>query len=450
MSVTRTSSESGSTGGSGCEPRTEEANTAMSLGRPTVARSELARAISQYAGRVHARLGRQHHLVSPLGAWVLVSLCSSLAGESRQPELGDILGIAPGPAASYASELIGEPHPAVGAAAALWARAALVTEALKLWQRDWPPALELGDLPTQRQLDAWADDHTFGLIKRFPLDIGPSTAFVMATALATKVSWVAPFELVDARALGPSSPWADRLHRVLHTPRGSPAGHQAPDWRHEQFLALTERAGTVAVHVAASREGLSVMSVIAEPDVDPAGVIASAYDMAWREASQPGSVERLSLFELPLGQGPLCEITEAKVQTSASGGREERYSSALPAWSAQTEVDLGGESLGFAGAASDIASALGLHDYRYEAKQSAFARYSRTGFEAAAVTGLAVALASYTGQPGTRRTATLQFGHPFAAVAFVSGGRGQLERYPTWAGLPVFSAWVATPEDAVE
>ncbi len=69
MSVTRTSSESGSTGGSGCEPCTEEANTAMSLGRPTVARSELARAISQYAGRVHARLGRQHHLVSPLGAW---------------------------------------------------------------------------------------------------------------------------------------------------------------------------------------------------------------------------------------------------------------------------------------------------------------------------------------------------------------------------------------------
>lgn len=206
----------------------------------------------------------------------------------------------------------------------------------------------------------------------------------------------------------------------------------------------------VAVHIAASREGLSVISVMAEPDIPPVDVIASAYDIAWREASQSRSVERLSLFELPLGQGPLCEITEQRVQTSAPDGREERYSSVLPAWSAQTELDLAGEALGFAGAAGDIATALGLHEYRYEAKQSAFARYSRTGFEAAAVSGLAVALASYAGQTGTCRKATLRFGHPFAAVAAVAGGLGGLDRYPGWAGLPVFSAWVAAPEDAVE
>jgi hypothetical protein len=313
-----------------------------------------------------------------------------------------------------------------------------------------PPAMELAEFPSQRQLDAWADDHTFGLIKRFPLDIDPGTAFVMATALATKVSWVAPFQLVDAIALGPSSPWAGRLHRVLHTPPGPDVSRPTPDWRHEQFLAVTERAGMVAVHIAASREGLSVISVIADRDVPPVDVIASAYDIAWREASEARSVERLSLFDLPLGQGQLCEVTEEKVRTSAPDGREERYSSVLPAWSAQTEVDLGGEGLGFAGAASDIASALGLHEYRYKAKQSAFARYSRTGFEAAAVTGMAVALASYAGQPGIRRTATLQFGHPFASVAAVSGARGQFERYPSWAGVPVFSAWVAAPEDAVE
>jgi hypothetical protein len=427
--------------------------------RPTpLHRSELAGAISRYAERVHGRLGDQHHVVSPLGAWALVALCSSSADDSNEPELRDILGIAPRQAASSANDLLGHPHPAVGAAAALWARASLLTEATRRWPPPWPPGVELGELPTPGQLDAWADRNTFGLIKRFPLSIGRDTAFVMATALATKVSWVAPFELVDAAALGSSSPWAGQLHRVLRTPGphvggphvGGPHVGGPPDWRHEQFLAMTDRAGMVAVHTAASREGVSVISVIAEPDVPPVDVIASAYDVAWREASQPRSVERLSLFELPLGPGPLCEITEQSVQTSARGGREERYSSVLPAWAAQTDVDLAGEGLGFASAAKDVATALGLRECRYEAKQSAFARYSRTGFEAAAVTGLAVALASYVGHSGICRTATLRFGHPFAAVAAISGARGGLERHPSWAGLPVFSAWVAAPEDAVE
>jgi hypothetical protein len=191
--------------------------------------------------------------------------------------------------------------------------------------------------------------------------------------------------------------------------------------------------------------------VIGQPGVAPVDVIASAYDIAWRETSQPRSVERLSLFDLPLGQGPLCEITEEQVQTSAPDGREERYSSVLPAWSARTNVDLKGESLGFGAAAGDIAAALGLHDYRYEARQSAFARYSRTGFEAAAVTALAVALAvARSGRPGARRSATLQFGRPYAAVAFVAAPPGPTKAYSNWEGLPVFSAWVTEPEEAVE
>ena len=44
--------------------------------------------------------------------------------------------------------------------------------------------------------------------------------------------------------------------------------------------------------------------------------------------------------------------------------------------------------------------------------------------------------------PGSRRIADLQFGHPYAAVAIaVSPGSA-------WHGVPVFSAWVADPQDA--
>jgi hypothetical protein len=53
--------------------------------------------------------------------------------------------------------------------------------------------------------------------------------------------------------------------------------------------------------------------------------------------------------------------------------------------------------------------------------------------------------------PGVRRTAELRFGHPFAVVAAGNANPPDSHRpdWPSpWHGLPVFSAWVADPEDA--
>jgi hypothetical protein len=412
---------------------------------------QLARAIAQYAERLHSRLGGEHHVVSPFGAWLLVALCSLLATDaSRAASLCDVLGAPSEQAAAAASELISRPHPAVGTAAALWVRASSWTDRARAWRESLPEAFETGDLPSQQELDAWADHHTFGLIKQFPLTLDASTAVVLASALATKVSWETPFELVDATLLGTSTTWPTRLRKVLRTPAPRSAGRSAAALGHDQFLAATERAGTVAVHIAVAREGLWVASVIAEQRVASADVIAAAYDIACREADRRGSVERLSLFDLPLGDGPLCEITEERVQTSSPDGKEQSYRTVLPAWSARTNVDLAGNGLGFDETATDVAAAIGLDRPRYGAKQSAFARYSRTGFEAAAVTGLAVTMAALAGHPGTRRTATIRFGHPFAAVAVVAGSRNLGAQFARWEGVPVFSAWVTEPEDASE
>ena len=75
------------------------------------------------------------------------------------------------------------------------------------------------------------------------------------------------------------------------------------------------------------------------------------------------------------------------------------------------------------------------------------------GFEAGAVTALAVAASAVITRPGVRRTAELRFGHPFAVVAVAAGdAQPQDSDRPVppspWHGLPVFSAWVADPEDA--
>src|SRR5262249_32136734 len=127
----------------------------------------------------------------------------------------------------------------------------------------------------------------------------------------------------------------------------------------------------------------------------------------------------------------------------------------LPAWSARSQLYLTDPSLGFATAKNAIAAGRGP----WQAGQSAVTRYSRTGFEAAAVTAVAVAIAARL--PGKRREAELRFGHPYAAVAITTdtggaghgtAGRGRAghgsANHGPWHGLPVFSAWVSEPEDA--
>jgi hypothetical protein len=79
------------------------------------------------------------------------------------------------------------------------------------------------------------------------------------------------------------------------------------------------------------------------------------------------------------------------------------------------------------------------------------ARYTRVGFEAGAVTALAIALSAVIRRPGVRRIAELRFGRPFAVVA-VGDAEHKYSPRPAplnpWHGLAVFSAWVADPEEA--
>jgi len=144
-----------------------------------------------------------------------------------------------------------------------------------------------------------------------------------------------------------------------------------------------------------------VGSVIAADQAVPASdVLAAAEEIITAEARQAGSVTRLSLFDLPLGDGPVWSIGEQQADTTAPDGREEQVICVLPAWSAQTDLDLrDDEALGFAAAARALAEALDLGDWRYDARQAAMARYSAVGFEAAAVTGLAVAMSAKVSRP---------------------------------------------------
>jgi hypothetical protein len=386
--------------------------------------TDITAPVARYARLLHALAGPRHHVASPLGAWLLLALCAPASQGKTRGSLNEVLGCDSAAAAEFAAGLLASPHPLVPAAAAVWQQGP-ASATLARWLGGLPPQVETGPLVSQAELDDWARRHTLGLIDRFPID-DSSVHLLAATVLATRVSWQRPFDLAPASALGPSSPWAGLLSEVLRTPEGP---------GHEQFVAATETVGDVAVHTAVARDGLRVTSVAAAPDAAPGDVLAAGYDLASALATG-GSVTRRSLFDLPAGDGPLWAISERTAPITSGAPREERCTAVLPAWTAQSQLELTDPSLGF-GAAAD---ALSPGD-PWQARQAAMARYSRIGFEAAAVSAVAVTLAMRHPSRGLVRTAELRFGHPYAVVAVISSAG-------PWHGLPVFSAWVADPGDA--
>ena len=383
----------------------------------------LASAVASYADRMHAALGGGQQVASPLGAGLVLALASRGSRGPARARLGDMLGMDVDEAAAAASHLLCAPHPAVATALAIWHRAEFATPGLTVWQRALPEPVERGPVPGQAAVDEWARRSTFGLIERFPLHMTGNTALVLVSALASRISWVQPFNLAPAADLG-SGGWASRLGQVLRTPE---SGHAA-------FIARTSRAGIVAAHTARSRDGVFVTSVVADASVQAADVLAAAHEVALT-ASPP----RVSLFDLQLGDGPLWTITEQRVPLSLP--REERCAAVVPAWKANSSHDLGAPQLGFGEAGRALTGLLRPGRYQSEARQAAMACYDRTGFEAAAVTGTGVqASVMRQRSPGLLREALLRFGHPYAVVAVCRDGQ--------WDGLPVFSAWVTSPSPA--
>ncbi len=315
------------------------------------------------------------------------------------------------------------------------------TAALESWLSSLPGAVEIGGVPAQPTADDWARRNSHGLIEHFPLQLRPATVLVLASALASSVTWHTPYELAPATELGRHSPWARRLTQVLRAPKHGEVG---------QYIAATDRAGDVAVHTASAPGGLRVTSVIAAPDVAPHDVLAAAHQLAVGAvgAAVTGPApSRRSLFDLPLGDGPAWRITAAE---SPSVRSPELFTAVLPAWSADSSHPLLAERrLGFAAAGGGLSSLLPPGSYDLDARQSAVARYDRAGFEAAAVSSIAVRFSAPP--PGPVRTATLRFAHPYAVVAVAvdeNSAPGSSPARSPWHGLPVFSAWITDPGDA--
>lgn len=419
-----------------------------SSGHSGAVTTDIRTPLARYADRLRAVTGDGHHVASPLGAWLLLALAAPAATGATRAALEEALGTDAETAATAAHALLAAPHPLVPSATAFWHRSGRASAGLDGWRGTLPASTATGVLPEQAGLDAWAREHTLGLVEAFPLTVTPQVLLVLASALATRVSWATPFEVAPADALGSGSAWAGGLRRAL----------RSPEHGHRCWIADTTRAGTVAVHAAPARPartadgaaGLLVVSVVAAPDVPAGDVLAAAHELAAVAADTPEGhlPARRSLFDVPLGEGPLWALREEPTRTNAPDGREERATAVLPCWSARSRHGLSAPGLGFPAVARVFGELLDEPGLEFEAAQAAMARYGRYGFEAAAVTGFAATLS--LPPEGVARVAELRFGHPYAVVAVATDDRAGGAAPGPWHGVPVFSAWVADPEELPE
>jgi hypothetical protein len=256
---------------------------------------------------------------------------------------------------------------------------------------------------------------------------------VLASALACDVKWRKPYELCPGADLG--GQFGSTVEHALVA---------ADD--DQQFIADTAAAGLVAVHRAHSIEGLAVISVIGAADL-PAGRIHAAAEeiRALTQGQNSTAARRMSLFDLPL-TGYAWTIEEAEEWDEE--GKSEYFTTLLPAWRAVGSHDLTtapGVPALFAALGAYLGA--GLQDQAvFDARQSAVAAFSRSGFTASAVTAAVMSLRG-SPMPVTRlvRRATLRFNRPYAVVAATRWGDAP---GGSWEGMPVFTAWVAEPLDA--
>ncbi|CAN5328185.1 hypothetical protein BH18ACT9_BH18ACT9_18370 [soil metagenome] len=393
-------------------------------------------AVTGYAEEFNTRYLGAHGVASALGLWLLLAVVASTSrGEDRR-QLQQVLGLSVDDAAVLAQQLLADPHPAVSSAVALWADAGRLLPDFGAWAERLPSSVETGPVPTQAEADAWARRRTGGMIERFPVTLDPASLLVLASALATDVTWPEPMKTASAKLMG--GLFANRVTSCLVAPE-----------RSDQQLFDTDAAGRVAACEMSSESGLRVLSVIAEESLPPAQVHVAALQVA---ASRAGSKDGtdpavpVDLFDVDLGEGHAWTLTESTASRRTSQERLAEFVTYLPAWSASTTHDLT-SAPGVSPASKTLGEFAHALDrpVAFEARQSAVAEFTRVGFKAAAVTVIAMRATGVPSDPRRvrLRRAEVKFGRPYAVVATAAG-------HGAWDGLPVFSAWVERPAEASE
>ncbi|WP_433331332.1 serpin family protein [Spirillospora sp. CA-294931] len=381
--------------------------------------NELVAAANALTARWAATRTGGSEAMAGAGAWPLLAFLASGADGPGRGELSRAIGIDAGRAGEAGRTILAimRESPAVRAALGLWARESLPLE--KAWTDDLPGGV-LGTLSgdkaaDQRLLDAWAAEHTAGLIPAMPLEVTDDVRLVLATALTVRTQWIQRF--FERRGGFEGGPWAGggatALRRTV-TLTGVLSVVRSP-------------AGALTSHRVVGTDGIDVHLLLGEPgrsagEVLAAGIGALNGDGEAEDlAAGPGVGVEIVTSAYPNDQ---LDVTVPKFTVAAAHDLLR-----LPdVFGLDTVTDT---SRGHFPGISAEPLAVG------QARQDVVARFDAEGFESAAVTAVgAVAAGAFAPAEQYRvKRVTLVFDRPFGFAAVDRG-----------SGLVLTTGWVAQPE----
>ncbi|MDN3242410.1 serpin family protein [Glycomyces tritici] len=361
-------------------------------------------------------------VASGLGIWPLLAALATGAVAETRDELLAAAGIDAVQASKLPAALLeaARSAPAIRLALAVWAGSRVTLDP------EWTANLPVdavgsltGDAAADKAvLDAWASRNTGGLIERMPLDFGQPIDLVLASALSVRTTWATPFD--DASRAFDHGPWAGLGRcRALTTTLRDDLLRVADD----ASVVTVPGDGDIDVLLGLGREGLAPQAVMN-------ALLDAATDPAWGRSSTG-----LAVGERAVG----VEVTEYLSVQPQTGPEVEVHT---VRFKLDADLDLGEDAaaLGLVTASDEDRARFDRLAaepvYVTQAKQTATAVFSATGFEAAAVTAIAMTRAAGFVKPKHRHVrASIRFDRPFAYLA---------RHRPS--GLVLIAGWVDKPE----
>lgn len=333
--------------------------------------------------------GEGSTVVSGLGVQPLLAILAELADDPARTELAEAAG------ARYGGLL---QTPELRMALGLWTRPEI--ELQPGVDRFLPPEVR-GTLTDQAALDAWVVEHTDGLLRRMPIQLTPDVVLVLASALALRTKWALPF---------------------TEYPRGERRWLSRTDYDLDTVRVLESPVGPLTVVTVAGTGEFDVRVVAGE--AGRGAVLAAALELTGDGVSGSELLARE-------GSAPALEVIESMSPVPS-------VILSLPYFEVDAEHDLleHPEVFGLRAAMDSSRGHFpGLSPQPLavgQARQAVMARFSATGFEAAAVTAMPMAPGSAPMPGGKALLVSLE--QPFGFIAV---------HRPT--GVPVVAGWVNYP-----
>lgn len=396
-----------------------ETNAAVGLATATTATTATTTAANQLTAGWAARIADGESTVfSGAGVWPLLGLLALGADEPGRTELAAAYGLDPAVASTATRRFVDlfDWAPALRAAIGLWYREELPV--LDSWLDQLPPAtrgrLSGAVIADKERLDAWAQEHTDGMIEEMTVDLDKDTMLVLASAIMVQTTWL--HEFFTTWLGSQTGPWATGNEYASLYRSVQPEVIRVVDTGPE--------TGQVTIATVEGNDDIDVLLFLGGPDASAAHVLRAGISAGISASGQTS--DSLS------GPG----ITVKTVESFAPETTHYLY---LPKFTINAEHDLldNADLFGLTSVSRPMTSnfsKIAAADLSVgSARQSAMAEFSETGFRAAAVTAIEFMVGS--ARPAMNhqaQTYSITFDRPFGFAAV---------HRPT--GLVLVAGWVA-------